>query len=303
MQDLDHDCSRLNEAADEADVVVQKLMLLVDQADAGDTNAQQIMKRFQNYVEASDVAVVDPISAIQPLRSRDEMARALGEIAGTDIDEPLFYTAPFAVLSQEEMLEKAEGQVGFPAILKNLTAASSQAAHEMIVIPRFAQLPEALSHLSSTGKTTSYLLQRWVNHSGIIHKVFVVGSHFHTVVRPSFRDVSPDEPIFPFDSQRIPKSFEGFDSPFAGAFALDDQTRKDASALKLDERKVQKIVEAVTQKLGLTLFGLDIVVEKETGRWFLIDINYCPGYDGVPDFHRHLFEVLKSKAKSRGRSA
>ncbi|KAI8999988.1 inositol-tetrakisphosphate 1-kinase [Gaertneriomyces semiglobifer] len=302
MRDLDHDCSCL----DEADVVVQKLMLLVDQADDGDTNAQQIMKRFQQYVEASDVAVVDPISAIQPLRSRDEMARALGEIAGTDIDgtlntnlkdvivEPLFYTAPFAVLSQEEMLKKAEGQVGFPAILKNLTAASSQAAHE---------LAEALSHLSSTGKTTSYLLQRWVNHSGIIHKVFVVGSHIHTVVRPSFRDVSNDEPIFPFDSQRIPKSFEGSDSPFAGAFALDDQTRKEARALKLDERKVQKIVEAVTHKLGLTLFGLDIVVEKETGRWFLIDINYCPGYDGVPDFHRHLLEVLKSKAKCHGRSA
>lgn len=48
--------------------------------------------------------------------------------------------------------------------------------------------------------------------------------------------------------------------------------------------KLDKIVKEFSEKLGLTFFGLDIIIENETSRYAIIDMNTFPGYDGVEDF-------------------
>ena len=43
---------------------------------------------------------------------------------------------------------------------------------------------------------------------------------------------------------------------------------------------------------NLSLFGFDVLFESGTGKPFVIDINYFPGYDGFDEFHEHLSDML-----------
>ena len=50
-----------------------------------------------------------------------------------------------------------------------------------------------------------------------------------------------------------------------------------ATALPLDLAVVEPLSAALRAVLKLSLFGYDVIVDKEDGRLFIIDINYFPG--------------------------
>lgn len=56
------------------------------------------------------------------------------------------------------------------------------------------------------------------------------------------------------------------------------------SSLLPSKDKLDKIVKEFSEKLGLTFYGLDIIIEDETLRYAIIDMNTFPGYDGVENF-------------------
>jgi ribosomal protein S6--L-glutamate ligase len=58
---------------------------------------------------------------------------------------------------------------------------------------------------------------------------------------------------------------------------------------------VQEIARRAGQAFGLTLFGLDMA-EDDTGV-SVIDVNYFPGYRGVPEAARRLAEYLLKTAR------
>lgn len=64
----------------------------------------------------------------------------------------------------------------------------------------------------------------------------------------------------------------------------DDQKRKQLSGLTPSKEKLDKIVQEFSEKLGLTFYGLDVIIEDTTSRYAIIDMNTFPGYDGVEDF-------------------
>lgn len=41
--------------------------------------------------------------------------------------------------------------------------------------------------------------------------------------------------------------------------------------------RLDRIVSVVGDKLGMTLFGIDVIIENETGRYAIIDMNAFPG--------------------------
>ncbi len=59
--------------------------------------------------------------------------------------------------------------------------------------------------------------------------------------------------------------------------------------------EVQDIARRCSQAFGLTLFGLDIA--EDEGALSLIDINYFPGYRGVPDAAQRLAACILKTAK------
>jgi hypothetical protein len=45
---------------------------------------------------------------------------------------------------------------------------------------------------------------------------------------------------------------------------------------------------------GLNLLGIDIIQEKTSGLYSIIDVNYYPGYLGVENFEQKFLEFLLS---------
>jgi hypothetical protein len=80
-----------------------------------------------------------------------------------------------------------------------------------------------------------------------------------------------------FDSQTLPKqAIEGY----AGAWPLDQD--------------VKELADSVAKHSGLTLFGFDLVMDEHDGKVYVIDLNYFPSYEGMPEFERLFYEMLMS---------
>lgn len=87
-----------------------------------------------------------------------------------------------------------------------------------------------------------------------------------------------DYPTVHFDSHDISK-------PDSSSYLnqLDDDEMSgilsDGDKMMSEPRKetLDVIVKEVRTKLGLTLFGIDVIIEKGTGRYAIIDMNVFPG--------------------------
>ncbi|RMX48851.1 hypothetical protein pdam_00024124 [Pocillopora damicornis] len=96
--------------------------------------------------------------------------------------------------------------------------------------------------------------------------------------------------------------------PDSGSYLseLDNDDSDSTNSIGLDENLVLKLVRKLQPKLNLTMFGIDIVVEKGTGHHVVIDINYFPGYEGAPsfpvDFAKYVHDLL-DKAHTTERTA
>ena len=51
---------------------------------------------------------------------------------------------------------------------------------------------------------------------------------------------------------------------------------------------------------GLSLFGYDVLVEEGSGKAYIVDINYMPGYAGFDEFHEVLCDMLATSAHRAG---
>lgn len=61
---------------------------------------------------------------------------------------------------------------------------------------------------------------------------------------------------------------------------------------------IEELVRKCADAFGLELYGLDIA-EDDNGS-YVIDVNYFPGYRGVPDAAQHLASFIHSKVRQTG---
>ena len=52
------------------------------------------------------------------------------------------------------------------------------------------------------------------------------------------------------------------------------------------------------QKLGLRLFGFDLLVCARTDKMYIVDVNYFPSYSGVEGFNKMLSLLIRKVAVS-----
>ena len=55
---------------------------------------------------------------------------------------------------------------------------------------------------------------------------------------------------------------------------------------------------AVGKKLGLRLFGFDLLVCSRTNKMYIVDVNYFPSYSGVEGFNKMLSLFIRKVALS-----
>jgi hypothetical protein len=148
-----------------------------------------------------------------------------------------------------------------------------------------------------------FLAQEFVNHGGVIFKAFALGDHCRFVKRPSIPDLKHNcESIvlhrshnalcltlsrFCFSNQPTNQPVEraiSFDSqnplyPQVQDAMLDrsqqEQDLVDRAVLPPDA-VLRAIVRIIQDELGLHLLGFDLIVDKNSGQYHVIDVNYWP---------------------------
>ncbi|PHT87728.1 hypothetical protein T459_09834 [Capsicum annuum] len=194
--------------------------------------------------------IVDPIESIEKLHNRVSML---------DAD---------AVAANQGMK--------FPLIAKALLANATADAHQMFL---------ALNKEGLNGIKPPIILQEFVNHGGIIFKVYVAGDHVKCVKRKSLPDINEEKLG---NSENL--------IPFSMISYFADNEQSDESLAKLMEAAemppssfVNEVSKQLRHALKLHLFNYDMIRDSRVeNRYLIIDINYFPGYAKVPEYETML---------------
>ncbi|KAG8381675.1 hypothetical protein BUALT_Bualt06G0146200 [Buddleja alternifolia] len=237
---------------------------------------QQFLSRFPNVV------VIDHPDAIERLHNRVTMLQVVDELK---ITHEISLGNPKQVFaeSRESPLFESKGMI-FPVIAKPLAADGGEDSHQMFLVLN----KEGLGELKLKLKPP-FVLQEFVNHGGVIFKVYVAGEHVRCVKRRSLPDISEGELCL---SENL--------VPFSRISNLTAEDQSGDSVEKLVEAAelppssfVTEVATELRQALRLNLFNFDMIRDGRVGdRYLVIDINYFPGYAKMPGYETMLTDFF-----------
>uniref|UniRef100_S4RUI5 Inositol-tetrakisphosphate 1-kinase n=1 Tax=Petromyzon marinus TaxID=7757 RepID=S4RUI5_PETMA len=276
-------------------VILHKLTDLLLEADQGNATSTNLVQRFQVRARPH-TPLAAKRKAVRKLLDRCRSYDLIQELEICRLERAIS-TPAFVRLNTsdpEEMLElMRERHVTFPFVCKNIVAHGS-ASHEMAIVFGEAGLRDI---------RPPCVAQSFINHDGVLHKVFVIGDTFHVVERPSLKNFpagkSDQKTIF-FNSHDVSKA----ESASHLNAAQRDESQTAEQRQQLSPQVVRRLVEGLRETLEMSLFGIDIIVDRESGHHAVIDINAFPGYDGVADFFpallMHVQGLLQAHKPSDG---
>ncbi|AED92334.1 Inositol-tetrakisphosphate 1-kinase 1 [Arabidopsis thaliana] len=230
------------------------------------------------------VPVIDLPEAIERLHNRVSMLEVITQLRFPVSDSERFGVPEQVVVMDSSVLSGggALGELKFPVIAKPLDADGSAKSHKMFLI--YDQ--EGMKILKAP-----IVLQEFVNHGGVIFKVYVVGDHVKCVKRRSLPDIS---------EEKIGTSKGSL--PFSQISNLTAQ--EDKNIEYGEDRSLEKVempplsfltdlAKAMRESMGLNLFNFDVIRDaKDANRYLIIDINYFPGYAKMPSYEPVLTEFF-----------
>ncbi|KAI4366509.1 hypothetical protein MLD38_022380 [Melastoma candidum] len=246
---------------------------------------------LEDYRQAHpEVTVLDPPDAIQHLRDRQYMLQEVAEMNFSDPDGNVGVPKQLVIKKDASSIPDAVDRSGLrlPIVAKPLLADGSAKSHKLSL----AYDEPALEKLEPP-----LVLQEFVNHGGVLFKVYVVGDTIKVVRRFSLPDVSKRE---------LSKNAGVFHFPrvSCAAASADDADLDPSIAEHPPRTLLERFARELRQRLGLRLFNLDIIREHGTrDRFYVIDINYFPGYGKMPGYE-HIFtdfilSLMGSKYRKR----
>ncbi|KAF7800821.1 inositol-tetrakisphosphate 1-kinase 3-like isoform X1 [Senna tora] len=211
-----------------------------------------------------EVTVLDPPDAIQHLRNRQYMLQALLNnkivILTGKVGVPRQLVIKKDASSIPELVVRAG--LTLPLVAKPLVADGSAKSHELSL---------AYGHYSLEKLEPPLVLQEFVNHGGVLFKVYIVGDAIKVVRRFSLPDVCKWELSQDVGIYRFPR--------VSCAAASADDADLDPTVAELPPRPLlERLAKELRRRLGLRLFNMDIIRELGTRDvYYVIDINYFPG--------------------------
>ncbi|KAJ8980875.1 hypothetical protein NQ317_002549 [Molorchus minor] len=146
------------------------------------------------------------------------------------------------ILKQQLKIAK----VTYPFICKPILGHGSRKAHEMLII---------FNEKSLVDCRTPCVAQSFINHNAVLFKIFILACDSETIY---------------FDSSDVSKA----DSK-SRLSVLDPE---DVLNVRVhpDERILDIIAHTLRKAFGMELLGVDVVIEKSTGKYAIIDVNAYP---------------------------
>ncbi|KAL1138602.1 hypothetical protein AAG570_008665 [Ranatra chinensis] len=262
-------------------VIIHKLTDIIAQAQQCDKKASAMLEHIENYISMHpEIIIIDPFENVRKLLDRYTSYRIIHE---SDLHKSDVFTPTFVELTssdpQTNLKALHDAGVKFPFVCKP-SVANGTDCHKMAIVFNENGLkdcqPPCVAHT-------------FVNHNAVLYKLFIVGEEYHVVERPSLKNFYPslDRETIHFDSHDVSRS----DS--SSSLSVLDEGDCEGEGFRADPAKLQHIVATLTEELGMSLLGVDVVVENTTRRHAIIDINAYPGYDGYPDFFDSLMRCIK----------
>ena len=237
------------------------------------------------------VPVVDPPHAIDRLHNRISMLQVVSEL-----DHAADQESTFGIPSQVVVYDAAAladsgllAALRFPLIAKPLVADGTAKSHKMSLVYHHEGLAKLRPPL---------VLQEFVNHGGVIFKVYVVGGHVTCVKRRSLPDVSPEDDASGQGSVSFSQvsnlPTERTAEEYYGEKSLEDAVMPPAAF-------INQIAAGLRRALGLQLFNFDMIRDVRAGnRYLVIDINYFPGYAKMPGYETVLTDFFWEMVQKDG---
>lgn len=230
-----------------------------------------------------NACVVDHPESIEKLHNRITMLQVVSELKIEHGSDSFGIPKQIVIYDEKMLFDPMAWNEGlkFPVIAKPLVADGSAKSHNMSLV--FNQ--ESLNKLKPP-----IVLQEFVNHGGVIFKVYVVGDFVKCVKRKSLPDV-PEEKL---------KSLEGLMS-FSQVSNLTTQERNDDKFYSMmledaempPQRFITEIARGLRRGMKLNLFNFDVIRDSRFGnRYLVIDINYFPGYAKMPSYETVLTDFF-----------
>ncbi|XP_073497783.1 inositol-tetrakisphosphate 1-kinase-like [Phyllobates terribilis] len=270
------------------DLIIHKLSDLLVEA-GQDLASHHLVQRLQVYLETHPFTILlDPLPALHTLLDRFQSYHLLRSLETQRQGVSAIFSPPCVELmsKRNDMVALVREHLTFPIICKTQVAHGPR-SHEMSLIFNEKGLKDV---------TPPCLLQSFINHSATLYKIFVVGSQHFIVKRPSIRNFpigEADQSTIYFNSHQVSK---------AESCSHLSQTPLYPDVLPPPEDVVRQVVQGLQEALGMSLFGVDLIVDTQSGRCAVIDVNAFPGYEGVPEFFpallSHVDKILKVNKES-----
>lgn len=224
-----------------------------------------------------NVPVIDRPKAIERLHNRISMLQVVSELEIPQESDTFGIPSQVVVYDSNALSDsRAVDALRFPVIAKPLVADGSAKSHKMSLVYHRAGLLKLKPPL---------VLQEFVNHGGVIFKVYVVGDHVKCVKRKSLPDVSEEK----LGSTEGSMTF----SQVSNISTQQERTEVELEAELPPLRFVTDIAIGLRRVMGLHLFNFDMIRDVKVGNhYFVIDINYFPGYAKMPSYETVLTEFF-----------
>ncbi|XP_051182320.1 inositol-tetrakisphosphate 1-kinase 2 isoform X5 [Lolium perenne] len=227
-----------------------------------------------------EVTVLDPPNAIEHLNNRQSM---LEEVA--DLNLSSFYEVctprQLVIMKDPSSIPTAVAMAGLtlPLVAKPLVVDGTSKSHELSL---------AYDEASLSMLDPPLVLQEFVNHGGILFKVYIIGEAIQVVRRFSVPDVNTYDLLNNVGIYRLPR--------VSCAAASADHADLDPRIAELPPRPLlEKLSRELRSRLGLRLFNVDMIRELGANdRYYIIDINYFPGYGKMPGYEHIFTDFLQS---------
>jgi len=281
------------------DFILHKILDHYNDKEVGVEKAEQKIDDFVEYTKTHpEIIVVDNLEFCWRLTNRKLMIDLIRKCTFTLKDINVFLPKTLDVAEKYSFTnikaEMNERYFQFPVVVKPYSAYFDNGAHLMSLVFNMDGLKKIKKPC---------LIQEFCNHSGKCYKVFVIGTRYHICERPSIQNLNEKmselrtNSNIVFNSFQVSKTGQQFHEELHGVNPNQRcwMTSDEKSDL-LDSEIIEEIITRMHNISGLYLYGFDILVERETNNYALIDINQFPSYKDIDQSHfaNDLVFLLKS---------